>query len=218
MENMSSDPPVRLEHLDREGDGRRFSPSAGRNQQHIVDALVELLPESGVGLEVASGTGEHAVLAATRLPRWRWTPSERDEDALASIEAWVRHAHLSNLAPPLRLDLRDPWPFDPESLDAVFASNVMHISPIETTEALLEGAARHLKRGASLLIYGPVFLPDVPRPAGNRAFDHDLRAQDPTYGVRELAAIAAIAARVGLSTPAVRSMPADNVILQCKQP
>ena len=159
MENMSSDPPVRLEHLDREGDGRRFSPSAGRNQQHIVDALVELLPESGVGLEVASGTGEHAVLAATRLPRWRWTPSERDEDALASIEAWVRHAHLSNLALPLRLDLRDPWPFDPESLDAVFASNVMHISPIETTEALLEGAAKHLKRGASLLIYGPVFLP-----------------------------------------------------------
>jgi hypothetical protein len=218
MERMPGDPPIRLEQLDGSADGRRFSPSAGRNQQHIVDALVELLPDRGVCLEVASGTGEHGVLAATRLPKWRWIPSERDADALVSIEAWVEHAGLANLDRPRRLDLGDPWPFEPESLDAVFASNLMHIAPMETTDALFRGAARHLKRGASLLVYGAVFLPGTQRPEGNRGFDADLRARDPRYGVRELTTLARIAARAGLGAPQVRSMPADNVILRLPKP
>ena len=101
---------------------------------------------------------------------------------------------------------------------AVFASNLMHITPIETTEALFHGAATHLKRGASLLVYGPVFLSSASDPPGNRAFDEELRARDPAYGVRRLKELTAIAARAGLETPQVREMPANNVILTMTKP
>ena len=215
---MTGEPPVRLEPLKVGEDGRRYSPSAGRNRQDIVDALVELLPPRGRCLEVAAGTGEHAALAALHLKHWQWITSERDAEALTSIEAWVKHADLPNLGHPRRLTLGDPWPFERDSLDAVFASNLMHITPIETTEALFHGAAKHLKPAASLLVYGPVFLPCASDPAGNRTFDEELRARDPAYGVRRLTELTAIAARAGLEAPQVREMPANNVILTMTKP
>jgi trans-aconitate methyltransferase len=211
---MSEQPPVRLESLEGEGDGRRYSPSAGRNREALVDALVAELPERGRCLEVAAGTGEHAVLAATRLPGWTWLPTDRDPEALASIRAWVAHAALPNLREPAAFDLADAWPCAPASLDAVFASNVMHIAPIATTEALFRGAATHLGPGGVLLVYGAVFLPDEPRPAGNVSFDRELREKDPAYGVRTLAEISQLARSNGLSAPSVRRMPANNVMLR----
>lgn len=211
---MNDDPPARMEALDGSHDGRRFSPSAARNRGAIVDALVEQLPASGTCLEVAAGTGEHAVLAAQRLPGWRWQPSDRQAEALVSIRAWVAHAGLPNLAPPIALAIDGPWPFAPESLDAVFASNLMHIAPIATTAALLRAAATHLRRHGALLVYGPVFLPDEARPAGNVAFDAELRSKDPAYGVRTLDELEALAASAGLAAPSVRRMPTDNVLLR----
>lgn len=211
---MTDEPPVRLEPLDGHADGRRCSPSAGRNRDEIVDALVAELPDRGVCLEVAAGTGEHAVLAATRLPGWRWLPTDRDPQALASIRAWVAHASLPNLAAPTPLDLGQPWPCAPGSLDAVFASNLMHIAPIATTEALFRGAARHLAPAGLLLVYGAVFLPGEPPPAGNTAFDRELREQDPRYGVRTLEQLSQLASRAGLGAPRVRRMRKDNVLLR----
>jgi SAM-dependent methyltransferase len=213
-QGMTDDPPARLESLDGAADGRRFSPSAGRNRAAIVEALVDELPEHGTCLEVAAGTGEHAALAAERLPRWTWLPTDRDPEALASIRAWVAHAALPNLQPPVALELGQPWPYAPESIDAVFASNVMHISPIEATEALFRGAATHLRPGGALLIYGPVFLPEEPPPDGNVRFDQELRAEDTSYGVRSLEELQALAARSGLSGSAVRRMPSNNSLLR----
>ncbi|MCK5944600.1 MAG: DUF938 domain-containing protein [Planctomycetes bacterium] len=207
---------MRLESLEDNGDGRRFSPSAGRNREHIVGALVELLPPRGTCVEVAAGTGEHAVLAASRLPGWTWLPTDRDPEALKSIRAWVEHAGLANLEPPVPLDLHGPWPCAPRSLDAVFASNVMHIAPIGTTEALFRGAARHLARSGQLLVYGAVFLPGEPAPAGNVSFDRELRERDAAYGVRSLEQLTELASRCGLTAPTVRRMPKDNVLLQLR--
>ncbi len=210
---MTNGPRARLEQLKSEPDGRRYSPSAGRNHADVVDALVALLPERGACLEVAAGTGEHAVLAAQRLPGWRWQPTERDPVGLASIAAWVRHAELPNLLPPVALDLGDRWPCEEASLDAVFASNLLHIAPIATAQALFGGAARPLTPGGALLVYGPVFLPDEPRPDGNVAFDRELREQDPAYGVRTLNELDALAAAAGLQPASVRRMPVNNVML-----
>jgi len=212
--DMTNDPPARLESLDGDADGRRFSPSAGRNRDAIVTALVDELPARGTCLEVAAGTGEHAVLAAERLPGWTWLPTDRDPEALASIRAWVTHAGLPNLQPPVALELGEPWPTARDSLDAVFASNVMHIAPIETTAALFDAAATHLRPDGALLVYGAVFLPAEPRPAGNVAFDADLRAKDAAYGVRTLEELHALALRAGLTPPAVRRMPTNNVLLR----
>ena len=211
---MPSDPPVRLEALESDGDGRRFSSSVARNREHVVAVLAELLPSSGTCLEVAAGTGEHAVLAASRLPQWRWLATDRNEEALLSIAAWARHAGLDNLRAIGRLDLTEPWPVANASLDAVFASNLMHISPIETTAALFAGAARHLRPRGALLVYGAVFLPTGPRPESNITFDEELRARDPGYGVRELSELEDIAAGAGLASPEVHAMPANNVMLR----
>ena len=211
---MTDEPPARLETLGGDEDGRRYSPSAGRNRQEIVDALVCELPDRGVCLEVAAGTGEHAALAATRLPGWEWWPTDRDPEALASIRAWVAHAALPNLRAPVPLDLDGSWPCAPNSLDAVFASNVMHISPIAVTKALFRGAAKHLNATGVLLIYGAVFLPDEPRPEGNATFDRELRERDPAYGVRTLHELRELATGAGLAEPTVRRMAKNNVLLR----
>ncbi len=211
---MTDEPTARLESLEGDEDGRRYFPSAGRNRQEIVDALVHGLPDRGVCLEVAAGTGEHAVLAATRLPGWEWLPTDRDPEALASIRAWVAYAALPNLKAPVPLDLGGTWPCAPSSLNAVFASNVMHISPIATTEALFRGAAEHLNATGVLLIYGAVFLPGEPRPEGNATFDRELRERDPAYGVRTLNELCELATGTGLEEPTVRRMSTNNVLLR----
>ena len=55
----SSGKAVALEQRETAEDGRRYSPSAGRNKQVISDVLGAHMPMSGHILEVASGTGEH---------------------------------------------------------------------------------------------------------------------------------------------------------------
>jgi len=215
---MNDRPPTRLEDLDGEPDGRRFSPSAGRNQRDVVDALAALLPPRGVCLEVAAGTGEHAALAARRLPGWRWRPTDRDAEALASIEAWARHASLPNLAAPVLLDVAGDWPCEASSLDAVFASNLTHISPLSAAAALMRSARAHLRSGGALLLYGPVFLPGERRPDGNAAFDRELQQRDPSFGVRTLEELDDLATRTGLLRAEVRRMPVDNVMLRFRAP
>ena len=210
---MSTDPPSRLEPFESNADGRCFSPSAARNREHIVAALEQILPESGTCLEVAAGSGEHAALAAQRMPSWQWLATDRDDEALTSIEAWVRHVDLPNLRSLGRLELNEDWSQATASINAVLASNLTHISPIETTAALFRGAAANLERDGAMLLYGPVFMPDRPRPDSNVAFDAELRARDPSYGVRELGVIAALATDAGFASPVVREMPANNVML-----
>ncbi len=207
-------PPVRFEDLDPDDDGRKYSPSAGRNRQDIVDALAEILSPAGDLLEVAAGTGEHAVLAAERLPSWSWWPTDRDPDALTSLRAWAAQARLPNLREPTHLDIHDAWPLEGRCLDVVFASNVLHISPIETAESLFASAARHLRPGGSLIVYGAFFLPDVEPIESNVRFDEELRASDPRYGVRELCDLTERALARQLLTPTVRPMPKNNFLLR----
>lgn len=207
-------PPARLEDLSDKGDGRKFSPSAQRNRQSIADALVEELAPAGDLLEVAAGTGEHAVLAAERLPNWSWWSTDRDPEALTSLRAWIAQARLPNLRDPVSFDLHERWPVEGRCLDAIFASNLLHISPIETTEALFSGAARHLRSHGCLIVYGAFFLPGVAPVESNIEFDHELRAKDPRFGVRELSDLTERALARQLSAPTVRSMPSNNFLLR----
>lgn len=207
-------PPVRFEGLEPEGDGRQYSPSAGRNRQDIVDALVEELSPAGDLLEVAAGTGEHAVLAAERLPNWVWWPTDRDASALASLRAWASQACLPNLRGPIHLDIHEPWPLEGRCLDVVFASNLLHISPIETANSLFLGAARHLRPGGSLIVYGAFFLPDAEPAESNVQFDEELRARDPRLGVRALSDLTERALSRNFLAPTVRAMPSNNFLLR----
>lgn len=195
-----------------EPDRRQHSPSAARNRDFILDVLRRVLPPAGTVLELGSGSGEHAVHCAAGLPGLVWQPSEADPAALASIAAWVAHAGLPNLAPPLAFDFAaGPWPV--AAADAVVAVNVVHYSPWECTRALFAGADRVLPAGGVVYLYGPYRCGGVHTAASNASFDQWLRSVDPRFAVRDLEAVAAEAAACGLRLDERIDMPANNLSL-----
>ena len=187
----------------------RSSPAALRNREPILAALLSRLPHTGVVLELAAGTGEHAVHFAAACPDLAWQPADLDSDALASVAARRAHAGLPNLLAPLRLDACDPasWP----DADAVIAINMIHIAPWAATEGLMAGAGRVLPRGGMLFLYGPYLEADVETAPGNLAFDASLKSRDPAWGLRHLDEVAALAGRHGLTLAERIAMPANNL-------
>lgn len=193
-------------------DQRLHSPAAERNAGPISAELMRLLPAQGVMLEIASGCGQHAAHFAAALPGWQWLPSDGDERSLASITAWC--AAAANVLAPLHLDMSTaPWPGVPATVDALFCANLLHIAPWPVTAALMQGAARHLAPSGCMLLYGPVIEDGVPTAASNRAFDADLRARNPRWGLRRLADVQAQAHAAGLQLQERVAMPANNLLL-----
>eukprot|EP00756_Hemistasia_phaeocysticola_P026416 Hpha_TRINITY_DN16059_c3_g9::TRINITY_DN16059_c3_g9_i2::g.117237::m.117237 len=213
----------------------RHAPAADRNKQPIGEVLTRYPPFgtsiASACLEVASGTGQHLAHFAGRFPHVTFQPTEyaggtqpdiqrhREDSSLepvfASIVGYTKG--MANVRPPLELDASAVvWPDGVATCeyDAVYAANVCHIAPYPVTEGLLAGAARVLKRNgrSHLFIYGP-FMVDGQMVESNHAFDARLRAQDPTWGVREANDLAALAASHGLELIAKEEMPANNLIL-----
>jgi SAM-dependent methyltransferase len=188
----------------------RTAPAASRNRDPILRALRLCLPPSGQVLEIASGTGEHAVWFSTALPALTWQPTDHNDAALNSITAWRDTVGLENLLPPLRLDAcAQTWPVT--HADAVVAINMVHIVPWATTEGLIAGAARVLAPGGPLFLYGPFSKHGAHTAASNAAFDADLRARNPSWGVRDLDEITALADSHGLDACDQIAMPANNL-------
>ncbi|MEO5845667.1 MAG: DUF938 domain-containing protein [Caldimonas sp.] len=191
---------------------RRQSPAAERNRGPILEVLQRLLPARGDALEIASGTGQHAAHFAAALPGWSWQPSDAEPAALASIDAWC--SGLANVRPALRLDvLEAPWPGLDERIDAILCANMLHISPWSTCGALMRGAARHLAPHGLLVLYGPFLVAGEATAPSNVAFDADLRARDPAWGLRRLADVAREARSAGLRVREREAMPANNLLL-----
>lgn len=191
-------------------DHRRSAPHVARNAGPIADVLRELLPERGLVLEVASGTGEHVLHFAREFPKLLWQPSDPEPSALRSIEAWRVEAGLFNLLPAVSLDARAAeWPVD--RADAVLAINMVHISPWSATAGLMRGAGRLLAPGAPLYLYGAYRRAGVATAPSNAAFDESLKARDPEWGLRDLDDVAAEAGRHGLALERVVEMPANNL-------
>jgi SAM-dependent methyltransferase len=189
-----------------------FAPAAERNRQPILDVLRRALPPTGLVLEIASGTGQHAVFFSEHLSGLRWQPSDASVDALRSIQAWVEESALENLLPPIALDVCSPrWPI--ASADALLCINMIHISPWETTESLFRGASAMLAGGSPLIIYGPYRLHGAHSAPSNAAFDESLRSRNPRWGVRDIDALVELAGRTGFELHKRVSMPANNMTL-----
>jgi SAM-dependent methyltransferase len=184
-------------------------PAPERNKHAILALLARVLPARGELLEVASGSGQHAVHFARELPALTLQPSDMDPENLASIRAWVREVQLPNLREPLALDvLADDWGVG--SVDALFNANMIHIAPWECCLALLRGAARHLRPEGVFVMYGPFRVGGTHTAPSNQSFDAGLRARDPRWGVRELEDVVSEAARLGLTFVERVEMPANN--------
>lgn len=183
-------------------------PATQRNREPILRALKEILPSSGTVLEIASGSGEHTAYFAARFPDLTWQPSDRDPACLASIAAHSEAADAPNVLPPLQLDVgKQPWPI--ASANAVICINMIHIAPWSTCQNLLGGALSVLPPGASLYFYGPFKRNGEHTAPSNEAFDHSLRAQDPSWGIRDLGEVTDAAE--GFSLDRVIEMPANNL-------
>jgi len=192
------------------------SPAADRNKDPILAQLQAILGERGTALEIASGTGQHAVWFAAALPGWIWQPTEFDPELLPVIAERIRQSGVSNALPPLRLDVTAPeWPFA-EKFDAMLCANMLHIGPWDACAGLMAGAARHLAPGGMLVTYGPYFEHDVPPAPSNVAFDQSLRERNASWGIRQLDDVVAQAARHGLALARRQAMPANNLLLVFK--
>lgn len=193
-------------------DLRRHSPAADRNGPPILAELQRVLPPTGVMLEIASGTGQHAAFFSAGLPGWTWQPSDLERASLNSIAAWCEG--LDRVRPPITLNVLDAeWPGVPAQVDAIYCANMIHIAPWACTAGLMQGAARHLAPGGLLITYGPYLLDDEPTAASNLAFDADLRRRHPAWGIRRLADVAAQAKAAGLAMRERVDMPANNKLL-----
>ena len=194
------------------GDRRLRAPAAQRNRDAILAVLRDMLPPSGLVLEVASGSGEHIVHFAETLPALTFQPSDPTADALASIAAWARESGLDNILPPLMIDASaQEWPI--ASADAILCINMIHIAPWTAAEGLFRQAGRLLKTGSPLYLYGPYRRSDRPLEPSNAAFDESLRSRDPEWGLRELGDVAALASANGFGSPEIIEMPANNLSL-----
>jgi SAM-dependent methyltransferase len=191
-------------------DPRLYHAHVVRNREPILAVLRRVLPPHGLVVEVASGSGEHAAYFANALPGVSWQPTDVDARALASIAAHRTAGDAENLLAPLRLDVTaQEWPV--ARADALVCINMIHIAPWAASEGLIAGAVRILPAGGVVYLYGPYRIDGRHTAPSNQEFDAWLRAQNPAWGVRDLADVTDLAARHGLALAETVAMPANNL-------
>ena len=194
-------------------DPKRYAPATQRNRQVILEILQQNLPSTGNVLEIASGTGEHAVFFAANLPHLHWYPSDRDPDLRASIKAWSKEYPSPNLHPPLSIDVTiQPWQAEIEqiAINAIANINMIHISPWSACLSLMAGAGRILPPGGVLYLYGPYQKAGKHTAPSNEAFDRSLRDRNAEWGIRNLEDVITAAADNQLTFQEAIAMPANN--------
>lgn len=193
---------------------KRHAPATARNSGPIAQTLAGELPSAGTVLEIASGTGEHAVFLSRRFPALNWQPSDSDPGALNSIRARRAESAAANLLDPIRLNASaEDWPAEVAAPDAILCINLVHISPWSASEGLFAGAGRTLEAGAPLILYGPFLEQTAVTAPSNLAFDRSLRARDRRWGLRGVAELNGLAAEQRLALSARYAMPAKNLLL-----
>ena len=186
------------------------APSTEKNREPILAVLRELFADRRQVLEIGSGTGQHAIHFCAQLPHLIWQTSDRP-DFLPGIRAWLAEAALPNVLQPCEFDVLGQWPDG--RYDAVYSANTLHIMSWEAVEAFFAGLPTVLAPGGLLLIYGPFMFNGRHTSDSNAAFDQSLREKASHQGVRDVAAVDALARQSGLELVEQRAMPSNNFVL-----
>ena len=195
-------------------DDRQYAPATQRNREPIFQVLSQALSPKSKVLEIASGTGEHAVYLASQLPSCRWTPSDVNPLAYESIVAWKNASSIDNLDLPLLIDVtQTDWQqqVNDRSIDAIVNINMIHIAPWEACLGLMKGAAQILPADGMLYLYGPYKRNGEHTAPSNANFDRSLRDRNPLWGVRDLETVVETAAMHDFKLQQVIKMPANNL-------
>lgn len=200
-------------HLCADKAGRLCSPSATRNLAPIRERFDPLVPKNGKVLELASGTGQQITALAEAHPDTKWQPSDLDPTRLQSIRAWRRMYQGANLMEPLMLDVAGDWQVGIESYDLVFAVNLFHLITHADAERAIASAARVLKTGGHLFIYGPFTDAGRYRSPADASFDRNLKQQNADIGYKDDNWVVQQMMACGLKFVTAHQMPANNLAL-----
>ena len=193
---------------------KQFAPATERNRKPILAVLEKILPPTGTILEIASGTGEHAVYFAPRLSPRHWLPSETNPILQESILAWREEFPSDVLSPPIDLDVMgENWweKVKHQDLSAIVCINMIHIAPYAACEWLMRGTGELLPHGGILYLYGPFKREGVHTSESNLAFDQSLQQQNQAWGVRNLEDVVSLGKSHQLELQDVIAMPANNL-------
>lgn len=201
---------------------KKHAPATQRNREFILPLLLQYLPKHGTVLEIASGSGEHAIHFAPALAPRRYQPTDAGPEQIASIAAWRQEHHCEHLLPPIQLDVTETiWPVEPagqettdsQDFTAIINCNMIHIAPWNVAEGLMAGAERVLPSGGVLFMYGPFKRHGKHTSTSNEAFDISLQQRNPSWGVRNLEAVTELALGHQFTLEAIHEMPANNLSL-----
>ena len=188
-----------------------YAESSENNKAPIRDVLKEVFTERMRVLEIASGTGQHAVYFGRELPHLTWQPTELAHN-LAGIQAWLDEARLPNVLSPLAIDVGDAsWPIT--KVDAIFNANTVHIVSWPEVERMFANIGRVIAPGGYVCFYGPYNYDGKFTSESNARFDAWLKSRDPNSGVRDFEAVNQLAALHGLNLSRDIAMPSNNRML-----
>jgi len=188
-----------------------YAESSEKNREPILVVLKEIFADRRRVLEIASGTGQHAVYFCRDLPHLTWQPSELPQN-LSGIRAWLDEARLPNVLPPLAIDINDAiWP--DIQVDAVFNANTVHIISWQEVERMFAQISRVIDPGGYVCLYGPYNYDGKFTSDSNASFDIWLKSRNPNSGVRDFEAVNELAASHGLELLRDFEMPSNNRIL-----
>ena len=190
---------------------KTYAEACDRNRAPIFAIIEPLLKNSSAVLEIGSGTGQHAVFFAPRLPHLVWYTSDI-KDNHGDIRAWLKESDATNVKGPLLLDVKQvDWP--ELAVDAVFTANTLHIMHWEEVEIFFSRIGSILPAGGLLLVYGPFNYHGDYTSESNARFDLWLKARDPNSGIRNFQDLDVLASNQGLQLQSDYEMPANNRIL-----
>ncbi|MCK8136386.1 DUF938 domain-containing protein [Pseudoalteromonas sp. 2CM28B] len=191
-----------------------FSQACENNKNHILKALQPALQNAASVLEIGSGTGQHSVFFAKKLPHLQWYTSDREVNH-QGIKLWHDEVQLANLHPPLLLDLNDPWPVN--KVDAIYTANTFHIVSWELITRFFAGVNQHLNQQGVVCVYGPFKYKGEFTSPSNDEFNSLLQSRDPLSGIRDFKAVEQLAVQSGLKLLSDTAMPANNQLLIFKR-